>query len=146
MKLLLYYPSFLLANLFVISSFPSEIIISYMPGPNFEPVKAILRGWPTPLKFVSFDLISSFTIGSNVSLLSLSILANWALNVEIIFFALSSISLISSWLKFTSSTIIYWPLLNISSNVFALFFKKVKDFLILSFLSDLISFLCNLVY
>ena len=56
-----------------------------MPGPNFEPVKAILRGWPTPLKFVSFDLISSFTIGSNVSLLSLLILANWALNVEIIF-------------------------------------------------------------
>ena len=112
-----------------------------MPGPNFEPVKAILKGWPTPLKFVLFDLISSFTIGSNVSLLSLSILANWALNVDIIFFALSSMILMSSWLKFTSSTIIYWPLLNISSNVFALFFKKVRDFLILSFFSDLISVL-----
>ena len=76
MRLLLFYLSFLLVNLFVTSSFPSEIIISYIPGPNFEPVKAILRGCPTPLKFVSFDLISSFTIGSNVSLLSLSTLAN----------------------------------------------------------------------
>ena len=37
-------------------------------------------------------------------------------------------------------------LLNISSKVFALFFKKVSDFLILSFLSDLISFLYNLQY
>ena len=76
MKLLSYYPNFLLVNLFVTSSFPSEIIISYIPGPNFEPVKAILRGCPTPLKFVSFDLISSFIIGSNVSLLSLLTLAN----------------------------------------------------------------------
>ena len=47
-----------------------------MPGPNFEPVKAILKGCPTPLKFVSFYLIMSFTIGSNVSLLSLTILPN----------------------------------------------------------------------
>ena len=43
-----------------------------MPGPYLEPVKAILSGCPTPLKFVSFDLISSLTIRSNVSLLSLS--------------------------------------------------------------------------
>ena len=42
--------------------------MSYIPGPNFEPVKAILKGCPTPLKLVSFDLINSFTIGSNVSL------------------------------------------------------------------------------
>ena len=52
----------------------------------------------------------------------------------------------SSWLKLTSSTIIYWKLLNISSKVLALFFRKVRDFLILSFLSDLISLLYNLQY
>ena len=39
-----------------------------MPGPNFEPVKAILNGCPTPLKLVSFDLINLFTIGSKISL------------------------------------------------------------------------------
>ena len=86
----------MLVNLFVTSSLPSEIIISYIPGPNFEPVKAILKGCPTPLKLVSFDLINSFTIGSNSSLLSLLTLANRELKSEMTFFALSSISLISS--------------------------------------------------
>ena len=47
-----------------------------MPGPNFEPVNAILKGCPTPLKFVSLDLINPFTVGSNVSLLNLSTLPN----------------------------------------------------------------------
>ena len=56
-----------------------------MPGPNFEPVKAILKGCPTPLKFVSFNLISSFIIGSKVSLLILSMVANLALKAEMIF-------------------------------------------------------------
>ena len=36
---------------------PKEIIISYKPGPNFDPVKATLNGWPTPLKLVSYFLI-----------------------------------------------------------------------------------------
>ena len=109
-----------------------------MPGPNFEPVRAILNGCPTPLKFVLWDFKSPFTIGSKISLEGKSIFLNWALKSEITFFALSSINLTSSILKLTSSFIIYWPLLNISSKVFALFFKKVSDFLILSFLSDLI--------
>ena len=85
-----------MVNLFVTSSFPSEIIISYIPGPNLEPVKAILKGCPTPLKLVSFDLISSFTIGSNVSLLSLSTLLSLPLKSDMTFLALSSINLISS--------------------------------------------------
>ena len=63
-----------------------------MPGPNFEPVKAILKGCPTPLKFVSCVFIRLFTTGSKVSLLktfkSLILLEN----SDIIFFALSSIS------------------------------------------------------
>ena len=33
-----------LFNLCIISFFPSDIIISYIPGPNFEPVKATLNG------------------------------------------------------------------------------------------------------
>ena len=47
-----------------------------MPGPNLEPVNAILSGCPTPLKFVLFDLISSLKIGSNFFLLSISTFAN----------------------------------------------------------------------
>ena len=81
--------------------------MSYIPGPNFEPVKAILKGCPTPLKLVSFDLINSFTIGSNFSLLSLSTLLSLVLKSDITFLALSSINLMSSGLKLTSSTDIY---------------------------------------
>ena len=44
--------------------------MSYIPGPNLEPVKAILSGWPTLLKFVLCDLIKSFTIDSKISLLT----------------------------------------------------------------------------
>ena len=67
-----------------------------MPGPNFEPVKTILKGCPIPLKFVSFDLISSFIIGSNVSLFNFSTAVNLVAKSEMTFLALSSISLMSS--------------------------------------------------
>ena len=101
----------LTANLFCTSSFPREIIISYIPGPNLDPVKIILRGWPTPLKFVLFDLIKFSIIGSKSTLSNLSNFEIVIANSEIIFFALSSINFKSSWLKFTLSLIIYFELL-----------------------------------
>ena len=70
-----------------------------MPGPNLDPVKAILSGCPTPLKFVLFDLISSLTIGSKVSFLTSLILENLFTNSTIIFFASVSISFKSSLLN-----------------------------------------------
>ena len=39
-----------------------------MPGPNLEPIKAILKGCPTPLKFVLCISISFFTVFSIFSL------------------------------------------------------------------------------
>ena len=48
-----WYQDILALSRFKTSSFPKDKIISYMPGPNFEPVRAILNGCPTPLKFVS---------------------------------------------------------------------------------------------
>ena len=74
-------------NLFSTSSFPKEIIISYRPGPNLDPVKATLNGWPTPLKFVSYFLINSFIIGSRTSLFKLLSEVILLLNSFIIFLA-----------------------------------------------------------
>ena len=81
------------------SFFPNDITISYKPGPNLEPVRAILNGWPTPLKFVSCFFIKLLTIGSKLSLLKLSrfLISSW--NSLIIFFDLSSISFKSFSLK-----------------------------------------------
>jgi hypothetical protein len=59
----------LVFNLFWTSFFPKDNIISYIPGPNFEPVNTILRGWPTPLKFVLLDFIRPLITGSKISLL-----------------------------------------------------------------------------
>ena len=81
--------------------------------------------------------------GSKVFLFTSSSFDNSILNSLIIFFALSSISFKSSLSKLISSKIIYFELLKISSKVFALFLRKFKDFLIISFLSDLISSLNN---
>ena len=113
------------------SFFPNDITISYNPGPNLDPVKAILSGCPTPLKFVSCFLIKLLTIGSKLSLVKFFRFLISFLNSLIIFFDLSSINFKSSSLKFTSSLIIYLALLKISSSVFALFFKNTKDDLIL---------------
>jgi len=55
----------------------------------------------------------------------------FSLNSLIIFFALSSINSKSLSSNFTSSKIIYLALLNMSSNVFALFLRKVNEGLIL---------------
>ena len=90
--------------------------MSYKPGPNFDPVNATLKGWPTPLKFVSCDLINSFTTGSNVSFLNSSIAKILFLNSVIIILAFSSINFKSSSLNLTSSWIINFALLYISCN------------------------------
>ena len=63
-------------------------------------------------------------MGSSVSLFNVFIEISFSLNSLIILFALSSINSKSLSSNFTSSKIIYLALLNISSNVFALFFKK----------------------
>ena len=55
-----------------------------------------------------------------------------------IFFALSSINSKSLSSNFTSSKIIYLALLNISSNVFALFLRKINEGLIFVSFSGLI--------
>ena len=47
-----------------------------MPGPNFEPTKAILKGWPTPLKFVLLLLIRLFIIFSKFSLFMFDYFSN----------------------------------------------------------------------
>ena len=82
-----------------------------MPGPNLDPVNIILNGWPTPLKFVSWDLIKLFTTGSKVLFSNLLIVEILFKNSNIIFFALSSINFKSSLLKLTTSLIIYFELL-----------------------------------
>jgi glutamyl-tRNA synthetase len=71
----------------------------------------------TFLKNKAKTLEDIFKNGSNVSLLSLSIEANCVLNVEIIFFALSSINFKSSSLNSILSSIMYFELLYISSNI-----------------------------
>jgi len=114
------------------------MIISYIPGPNFDPVKATLNGCPTPLKLVSWFFIRSFTIGSNVSFFKAFKFLILLLNSDIIFLALLSISFKSSLSKLTSSKIIYLALLYISFNVLALFLRNIKESLIFSSLSDLI--------
>ena len=87
------------------------MIISYSPGPNLEPVKATLSGWPTPLKFVSYFFISLFTIGSRLSLFKYFISVRSLLNSFIMFFDFSSINFKSSSLNLISSSIIYFALL-----------------------------------
>ena len=109
-----------------------------MPGPNFEPVKAILTGCPTPLKFVPWDLIRLFKIGSNVSFFKFFNCETLFWSSDMIFFALSSINFKSSPLNSTSSSIMYFELLYISSKVLALFLRNVRDFLIFSSFFELI--------
>ena len=111
-----------------------------MPGPNFDPVKATLNGCPTPLKFVSWFFIRSSIIGSKAFLSKTFKSVIFLLKTDIIFFALSSISFKSSWLKSTSSKIIYLALLYISSKVLALFLRNNNDGFIFFSLSDLIFF------
>ena len=79
----------------------SDKIISYIPGPNLDPVKAILIGWPTPLKFVLWVQLLSFFIDFFLKTFWLfnhyhrfSIL--FKKSSKVIFFAKSSIDLISS--------------------------------------------------
>ena len=74
-----------------------------MPGPNLEPVKAILNGCPTPLKLVLFDLISLLTICSKFSLLKTLSSKIFSSNNRIIFFASSFIKVLSFSLKITLS-------------------------------------------
>ena len=47
-----------------------------MPGPNLEPSKAILKGWPIPLKLVLCFSIKPFIIFSKLSLLALARFSN----------------------------------------------------------------------
>ncbi len=84
-------------NLFDTSSLPSAHNISYIPGPNFDPVRHILSGCPTPLKFVLLFFIRPFTIGSSVSLVKSVRLLISSLNNLIIFLAFSSKSFLSSF-------------------------------------------------
>jgi hypothetical protein len=51
-------------NLLETSSFPREHSISYIPGPNFDPVRHILNGCPIPLKFNLLFFISLLIMGS----------------------------------------------------------------------------------
>ena len=98
-------------NLISTSILPKDIIISYIPGPNFEPVRAILSGCPTPLKFVSYFFIRLLIIGSSVGLLSFSWLEISVLKSIIIFLAFSSISSKSFLLMIISFDNIYFELL-----------------------------------
>ena len=98
-------------NLISTSILPKDIKISYIPGPNFEPVRAILNGCPTPLKFVSYFLIRLLIIGASVGLLSFSWLDISVLKSIIIFLAFSSISSKSFLLMITSFVNIYFELL-----------------------------------
>ena len=102
-------------------------ITSYNPGPNLEPTKAILNGWPTPLKLVLFFSINDFITGSSVSLDNEFIFSYSIINSLITFLDKSSISFLSSIPISILSLIMYWALFQISSNVFALFFKKPID-------------------
>ena len=56
-------------NLFTISFLSRDKIMSYIPGPNLDPVRAILNGCPTPLKFILCLFINRFIIFSKLSLL-----------------------------------------------------------------------------
>ena len=98
-------------NLFTTSSLPRADKISYIPGPNFEPVKHILNGCPTPLKFVLLDLIKSFNIGSKVSLLKNSISVIFSKKLLIILIDFSSINFLSSLFITTLSFNINFELL-----------------------------------
>ena len=64
-------------------------------------------------------------MGSSISLFNSFIEISLSLNSFMIFFALSSINSKSLSSNFISSKIIYLALLNISSNVFALFLRKI---------------------
>ena len=133
---ILSYPIF--PNLFITSFFPRDNIISYIPGPNLDPVNIIRNGCPIPLKFVLFNFINPFMICSKFSLSKTSNSEIFSLNKCIIFFASSFISSLSFSLKITLSFNMYLELLNISSSVFALFFKNVKELFIVFSLSSLI--------
>ena len=97
MKYLMFY-YLIWDNLFETSSFPREHNISNMPGPNFDPVRHILRGCPIPLKFVLLFFIILSIIGSSVSLLKSESLFISSLNNLIILIAASSKSFLSSLL------------------------------------------------
>ena len=85
-------------------------------------------------------------IGSRFSLFNFSIFEILFENSDTIFFALSSINFISSWLIDTLSWIMYLELLYISSKVLALFFRNANDDLILSPFSLVIFFLKFTLY
>ena len=92
-------------NLFDTSSLPSAHNISYIPGPNFDPVRDILSGCPTPLKFVLLFFIRSLIIGSSFSLVKSDNLLISSLNNLIILIAVSSKSFLSSFSILTLSFI-----------------------------------------
>ena len=66
-----------------ISFLSSDKRILYIPGPYREPVKAILNGWPTPLKFVLCLFIRSFTIVSKFSLSFFAVSKSGTVSLEI---------------------------------------------------------------
>ena len=84
-------------NLLDTSSFPREHNISYIPGPNFDPVRHILSGCPTPLKFVLLFSISFSIIGSSDFLVKSESLLISLQNNLIILTAVSSKSFLSSF-------------------------------------------------
>ena len=111
-------------------------ITSYRPGPNLEPTKAILKGCPTPLKLVLCLSIKDLIIGSKTSLDKFDSFSYSPAKSLITFLDKSSISFLSSVPISILSLIIYCELFQISSRVFALFFKKPIDFkMTLSFAS-----------
>ena len=72
--------------------------MSYIPGPNFDPVRHILNGCPTPLKFILFFFIRFSIIGSSVSLVKSESLFISSPNNSIILIAVLSKSFLSSLL------------------------------------------------
>ena len=92
-------------NLLETSFLPSAHNISYIPGPNFDPVRHILSGCPTPLKFVLLFFIKSLIIGSSVSLVKSDSLLISSLNNLIILIAVLSKSFLSSFPIWTLSFI-----------------------------------------
>ena len=78
------------------SDFSRDRITSYIPGPNLEPTKAILKGCPTPLKLVLCLSINDLITGSNVSLDNKAIFLYSAIKSLIISLDKLSISFLSS--------------------------------------------------